>query len=189
MRVLDKTVVQLDLNKIGMEAGMLVEVPRDHQAAQRHRARHGTDRFRQDDDAVLAPSTSSTRSTEKIITTEDPIEYDIDGLVQCPINPDIDVTFANVPAGDPAARPRQDPRRRDPRLRDGGNRHSGGPHRAPCVQHAAHQRRPQRHHAAPRHGRAGVPDHRDRRSDSGPAVGAQDLHGLQDAVRAQRRPA
>jgi type IV pilus assembly protein PilB len=33
--------------------------------------------------------------TEKIITTEDPIEYDIDGLVQCPINHEIDVTFAS----------------------------------------------------------------------------------------------
>jgi type IV pilus assembly protein PilB len=32
----------------------------------------------------------------KIITTEDPIEYDIDGLIQIPVNPDIDVTFANV---------------------------------------------------------------------------------------------
>jgi type IV pilus assembly protein PilB len=32
----------------------------------------------------------------KIITTEDPIEYDIDGLIQVPVNPDIQVTFANV---------------------------------------------------------------------------------------------
>ena len=32
----------------------------------------------------------------KIITTEDPIEYDIDGLIQIPVNPEIDVTFANV---------------------------------------------------------------------------------------------
>ncbi len=30
------------------------------------------------------------------VTTEDPIEYDIDGLIQVPVNPDIDVTFANV---------------------------------------------------------------------------------------------
>ena len=32
----------------------------------------------------------------KIITTEDPIEYDIDGLIQVPVNPDIQVTFATV---------------------------------------------------------------------------------------------
>ena len=33
--------------------------------------------------------------TEKIITTEDPVEYDIDGIVQIPINHDIGVTFAS----------------------------------------------------------------------------------------------
>src|SRR5947209_8606744 len=32
--------------------------------------------------------------TEKIITTEDPIEYDIDGITQVPINADIGMTFA-----------------------------------------------------------------------------------------------
>ena len=31
---------------------------------------------------------------DKIITTEEPVEYDIDGLIQVPINPDIGVTFA-----------------------------------------------------------------------------------------------
>ncbi len=32
----------------------------------------------------------------KVITTEDPIEYEIEGLIQVPVNADIDVTFANV---------------------------------------------------------------------------------------------
>jgi type IV pilus assembly protein PilB len=32
--------------------------------------------------------------TDKIITTEDPIEYDIDGIVQVPINHEIGMTFA-----------------------------------------------------------------------------------------------
>src|SRR6516165_10991406 len=31
---------------------------------------------------------------DKIITTEEPVEYDIDGLIQIPVNPDIGVTFA-----------------------------------------------------------------------------------------------
>ncbi len=31
----------------------------------------------------------------KIITTEDPVEYDIDGIMQIQINPEINVTFAN----------------------------------------------------------------------------------------------
>ncbi len=32
--------------------------------------------------------------TDKIITTEDPVEYDIDGIVQVPINQEIGLTFA-----------------------------------------------------------------------------------------------
>ncbi|MEZ6048478.1 MAG: GspE/PulE family protein [Planctomycetaceae bacterium] len=95
MRVLDRTVVQLDLDKIGMDPTTLK-------------------RFRS---AIHAPNgivlvtgpTGSGKTTTlysalnelndietKIITTEDPIEYDIDGLVQVPVNPDIDVTFATV---------------------------------------------------------------------------------------------
>lgn len=34
--------------------------------------------------------------TDKIITTEDPVEYEIDGLMQCQINHEIDLTFANA---------------------------------------------------------------------------------------------
>src|SRR5205085_4853757 len=34
--------------------------------------------------------------TDKIITCEDPVEYDMDGIIQVPINSDIGVTFANV---------------------------------------------------------------------------------------------
>ena len=32
----------------------------------------------------------------KIITSEDPVEYDIEGIVQVPVNPDIGVTYASV---------------------------------------------------------------------------------------------
>jgi type IV pilus assembly protein PilB len=32
----------------------------------------------------------------KIITTEDPVEYDLDGIIQCQINEDIGVTYANL---------------------------------------------------------------------------------------------
>ena len=95
MRVLDRTVVQLDLEKIGMDPNTL-------------------SRFRQflktpNGIILVTGPTGSGKTTtlysalnelndieSKIITTEDPIEYDIDGLVQVPVNPDIDVTFANV---------------------------------------------------------------------------------------------
>lgn len=95
MRVLDRTVVQLDLNKIGMDS-------------------HTLSRFRQ---CLRAPNgivlvtgpTGSGKTTTlysalnelndietKIITTEDPVEYEIEGLLQVPVNHEIDVTFANV---------------------------------------------------------------------------------------------
>ncbi|WP_166830576.1 GspE/PulE family protein [Thalassoroseus pseudoceratinae] len=95
MRVLDKTVVQLDLNKIGMDPGTL-------------------SRFREyikrpNGIILVTGPTGSGKTTtlysalnelntieDKLLTAEDPIEYDIDGLIQVPVNPDIDVTFANV---------------------------------------------------------------------------------------------
>lgn len=93
MRVLDRTVVSLDLNRVGMDAMTL-------------------SRFRQmikrpNGIVLVTGPTGSGKTTTlysalnelndtatKIITTEDPIEYDIDGIVQVPINSDIDVTFA-----------------------------------------------------------------------------------------------
>jgi type IV pilus assembly protein PilB len=88
-------VVQLDLNKIGMDAGTLGKF------RQIIKAPNGI--------VLVTGPTGSGKTTTlysalnelndietKIITTEDPIEYDIDGIVQVPVNPDIQVTFANV---------------------------------------------------------------------------------------------
>ncbi len=95
MRILDRTVVQLDLAKIGMDPTTL-------------------NRFRQslklpNGIVLVTGPTGSGKTTTlysalnelndietKIITTEDPIEYDIDGLLQIPVNPEIEVTFASV---------------------------------------------------------------------------------------------
>ncbi len=95
MRILDRTVVQLDLNKIGMDAGTLGKF------REMIKAPNGI--------VLVTGPTGSGKTTTlysalnelndidtKIITTEDPIEYDIDGIVQVPVNPDIEVTFANV---------------------------------------------------------------------------------------------
>ena len=93
MRVLDRTVVQLDLNKIGMDPQTL--------------SRFREIIHRPNGIVLVTGPTGSGKTTTlysalnelndietKLITTEDPIEYDIDGLVQVPINSDIDVTFA-----------------------------------------------------------------------------------------------
>lgn len=93
IRVLDRTVVSLDLNKVGMDSATL-----------------GT--FRQlihkpNGIVLVTGPTGAGKTTtlysalnelneisDKIITTEDPVEYDIDGIIQCPINHDIGLTFA-----------------------------------------------------------------------------------------------
>ena len=95
MRVLDRTVVQLDLNKIGMDPNTLSRFRK---------------MIRRPNGIVLVtgPTGSGKTTTlysalnelnevgSKIITTEDPVEYEIYGLIQVPVNPDIEVTFANV---------------------------------------------------------------------------------------------
>jgi type IV pilus assembly protein PilB len=95
IRVLDRTVVSLDLNKIGMPPEMLAQ-------------------FRQliakpNGIILVTGPTGAGKTTtlysalnelnvisDKIITTEDPVEYDIDGIIQCQINHEIGLTFASA---------------------------------------------------------------------------------------------
>jgi type IV pilus assembly protein PilB len=93
MRVLDRSNVSLDLEKLGM---------RDEEL---HFFR---DAVSQPNGIVLVTGpTGSGKTTTlysvlneantpevKIITTEDPVEYDLDGIVQVPIREDIGVTYA-----------------------------------------------------------------------------------------------
>ena len=93
MRVLDKTVVQLDLTKIGMDASTLTRfrsIIKRPNGVVLVTGPTGSGKTT----TLYSALNELNETTEKIITTEDPIEYDIDGLVQCPINSDIDVTFA-----------------------------------------------------------------------------------------------
>ncbi len=95
IRVLDRSNVGLDLDRIGMPQDVL----RDFRQV-----------IKKPNGIVLvtgptgAGKTTTLYSalaelneiTDKIITTEDPVEYEIDGLIQCPINSDIDFTFASA---------------------------------------------------------------------------------------------
>ena len=93
MRVLDRGVVSLNLDKIGMEAGMLRKFREVMQ--------------RPNGIVLVTGPTGSGKTTtlysalselneieDKLITTEDPVEYDIDGIVQVPIDAGIGNTFA-----------------------------------------------------------------------------------------------
>lgn len=93
MRVLDRSVVSLNLAKVGMDPPTLKV-------------------FREVIDRpngivlVTGPTGSGKTTTlysalcelnsieDKLITTEDPVEYQIDGIIQIPIDAEIDVTFA-----------------------------------------------------------------------------------------------
>lgn len=94
MRVLDRSVVSLDLNNVGMSNEILT-------------AFRGIINKPNGIILVTGPTGSGKTTTlysalselnvieDKIITTEDPVEYDIDGLVQVPIDASIGVTFAS----------------------------------------------------------------------------------------------
>jgi len=95
VRVLDRTVVSLDLNKVGMGQDILAEF---RQIILKH---NGIILVTGPTGAGKTTTLYSALNelnviTDKIITTEDPVEYEIDGIVQVPINSDIGVTFASA---------------------------------------------------------------------------------------------
>jgi len=93
IRVLDRSNVGLDLNRIGMPPDLLLQFQ---------------DVIRKPNGIVLVTGPTGAGKTTtlysalsqlndsetKIITTEDPVEYEIDGICQCPINTEIGMTFA-----------------------------------------------------------------------------------------------
>ena len=95
MRVLDRSVVSLDLEKLGLREDDIRRLRRIITKP------HGI--------VLVTGPTGSGKTTSlysvlseinaeevKIITTEDPVEYDIDGIIQIPINDEIGVTYERV---------------------------------------------------------------------------------------------
>ncbi|HWE93202.1 MAG TPA: ATPase, T2SS/T4P/T4SS family [Tepidisphaeraceae bacterium] len=95
MRVLDRSNVSLDLDKLGM---------RDDDLNTIRQLIHKPNGI-----VIVTGPTGSGKTTtlysalrelndpsSKLITAEDPVEYDIDGIIQCQINPGIEMTFAKI---------------------------------------------------------------------------------------------
>ena len=95
MRVLDRSNVSLDLDKLGMRDDDL------HTLRQLIHKPNGI--------VVCTGPTGSGKTTtlysalrelndpsSKLITAEDPVEYDIDGIIQCQIKAEIELTFARI---------------------------------------------------------------------------------------------
>ncbi|MFA0415245.1 type II secretion system ATPase GspE [Vibrio renipiscarius] len=93
MRLLDKNATRLDLHSLGMEA-------QTHQRFQAMIARpHGiilvTGPTGSGKSTTLYAGLQEINSNERnILTVEDPIEFDIDGIGQTQVNPKVDMTFA-----------------------------------------------------------------------------------------------
>ena len=95
MRVLDRSNVSLDLDKLGL---------REEDLATVRQLIHKPNGI-----VICTGPTGSGKTTtlysalrelndpsSKLITAEDPVEYDIDGIIQCQIKPDIELTFGRI---------------------------------------------------------------------------------------------
>jgi len=93
MRVLDRSVVKLDLNAVGMDSHILADFRKV--IAKPNGIVLVTGPTGSGKTTTLYSALSELNHIEdKLITTEDPIEYDIDGIVQVPIDHSIGNTFA-----------------------------------------------------------------------------------------------
>lgn len=94
-RVLDRSVVSLDLKNVGMNDEIMAEFR--EVIAKPNGIILVTGPTGSGKTTTLYSALSELNVIEdKLITTEDPVEYDIDGIIQIPINHDIDVTFAKA---------------------------------------------------------------------------------------------
>ncbi|MCG8583171.1 MAG: Flp pilus assembly complex ATPase component TadA [Pirellulales bacterium] len=94
LRILDRSIVELDLKKIGLSRAALQlfqEVIRYPNGVVLVTGPTGSGKTT----TLYAALSELNTIDEKLITTEDPVEYDIDGIVQVPIDSSIDVTFAS----------------------------------------------------------------------------------------------
>jgi len=93
MRVLDRGNVQLDLNRIGLRDDDLQVFDQLIRKPNGIIINTGPTGSGKTTTLYAALSTLNSIDT-KILTAEDPVEYDIDGLIQVQVNPDIGLTFA-----------------------------------------------------------------------------------------------
>jgi len=93
MRILDRSVVMLDLNVVGMPTGVLAsfrEIIRKPNGIVLVTGPTGSGKTT----TLYGALNELNRIEDKLITTEDPVEYDIDGIVQIPVDANIGNTFA-----------------------------------------------------------------------------------------------
>ena len=92
-RILDKSVVMLNLDKVGMDPFVLKHFRKVIERPNGIILVTGPTGSGKTTTLYAALSELNT-ITDKLMTTEDPVEYDIDGIIQMPIDADIGNTFA-----------------------------------------------------------------------------------------------
>ncbi len=95
MRVLDRSNVQLSLDKIGMrdeERATMTHLIGKPNGIIIVTGPTGSGKTT----TLYAALSELNHPTTKILTAEDPVEYDIDGLIQCQVNVDQKLTFARL---------------------------------------------------------------------------------------------
>jgi type IV pilus assembly protein PilB len=93
MRVLDRSVVSLDLTKVGMDDFIMAgfrEVMEKPNGIVLVTGPTGSGKTT----TLYSALSELNKMEDKLITTEDPVEYDIEGIIQIPIDAEIGVTFA-----------------------------------------------------------------------------------------------
>ena len=95
MRVLDRGNVRLDLGRIGLrddELGIMHQLIRKPNGILINTGPTGSGKTT----TLYAALNELNGIDTKILTAEDPVEYDIDGLIQCQVNADIGLTFGRL---------------------------------------------------------------------------------------------
>lgn len=94
IRILDKSSVKLDLSKLGMDGGCLT-VMRENMRKSNGIILITGPTGSGKTTTLYAVLNELNQSDTKIITTEDPVEYEIGGIMQVEIKPEIGLTFAS----------------------------------------------------------------------------------------------
>ena len=94
LRVLDKSAVNLDLDNLGLPKTQNGHSGRGP-TPERNFHRHGADRLGKNDHLYSALREVNEVET-KLLTAEDPVEYELEGIMQVPVNHQVGLDFARA---------------------------------------------------------------------------------------------
>ena len=156
MRILDKEAIVMDLHRLAWRRAELARFKRSY--SQSHGAVLVTGPTGSGKSTTLYAALENVNTPERhIITIEDPVEYQVEGITQIQVNTKAGLQFSDRAARAGACRPRRDHGGGDPRPRNRPDRDRGGADRPPRPLHAAHQRLRDLDHATDRDGHRAVP--------------------------------